>query len=422
MKHGRFALVVSVAVTAAISTAVLLGMSPSAAPAVGVRTVAPAYPNSIAAIGHSDTNGSGVRGPRTNWPHSSWVTGDSPAVQSLYSRILARNPAIRGNKFNLAISGADAASMLLQAKKAVGLKPAPELVVVQGIDNDIACDTVSHKPFQVAFARVLETLAAGLPDSRIFVVSQFGSPTTSGQGVDDQAAPQASGGIRGRERAVRLHRPKRSDPPEAARVPRGRHPPLRDGRRYRLQARRYVPLRRWRLRTRRRPARVDLDRPPPLLPRRERKSSRSRVVGTEASGDHSGLRLRIQPHLFAGDGASVRECHLCASRLRDTPDRWPRRVCSGLLIHATQRGQARRGQRQGRDARARECAGIERARLTWVGFRALRRQSRLPARRALTRDPGVPRSCAISGPLRSSGLPTQPGGVRSRGGVFPEGR
>ena len=178
MKHGRFALAVSVAVTAAIATAVLLGISPSAAPAVGVRTAAPAYPNSIAAIGHSDTNGSGVKGPRTNWPHSSWVTGDSPAVQSLYSRILARNPAIRGNRFNLAINGADVASMLLQAKKAVGLKPTPELVVVHGIDNDIACDTVSHKPFQVAFARVLDVLATGLPDARIFAVSQFGSPTT----------------------------------------------------------------------------------------------------------------------------------------------------------------------------------------------------------------------------------------------------
>ena len=105
MKHGRFALAVSVAVTAAIATAVLLGISPSAAPAVGVRTAAPAYPNSIAAIGHSDTNGSGVKGPRTNWPHSSWVTGDSPAVQSLYSRILARNPAIRGNRFSMTALG-----------------------------------------------------------------------------------------------------------------------------------------------------------------------------------------------------------------------------------------------------------------------------------------------------------------------------
>ena len=68
--------------------------------------------------------------------------------------------------------------MLLQAKKAVGLKPTPELIVVQGIDNDLACDSVSHKPFQVAFARMLDVLATGLPDARIFVVSQFGSPGT----------------------------------------------------------------------------------------------------------------------------------------------------------------------------------------------------------------------------------------------------
>ena len=179
MKHGRFALVACVAVAAGIATAVLLGMSPSAAPAGGVRTVAPAYPNSIAVIGHSGATGEGVSGLRAFRVRNSWVTGDVAGVQSVYSRILARNAAIRGNKFNLAINGADVASMLLQAKKAVGLKPAPELVVVQGIDNDIACDAVSYKPFQVAFARVLDVLATGLPDARIFVVSQFGSVPTS---------------------------------------------------------------------------------------------------------------------------------------------------------------------------------------------------------------------------------------------------
>jgi len=33
-------------------------------------------------------------------------------------------------------------------------------------------------PFQVAFARVLDVLATGLPEARIFVVSQFGSIPT----------------------------------------------------------------------------------------------------------------------------------------------------------------------------------------------------------------------------------------------------
>ena len=168
----------TITATLGFTTLALLGLSASAAPAVGVRAAAPAYPNSIAVIGHSFATGEGVSGPRAFRVRNSWITGDTSAVKSLYSRILARNPAIRGNKFNLALGGADVAGMLLQAKKAVGLKPAPELVVVQGIDHDIACDATSHRPFQAAFARVLDVLATGLPDARIFVVSQFGSVPT----------------------------------------------------------------------------------------------------------------------------------------------------------------------------------------------------------------------------------------------------
>jgi hypothetical protein len=168
----------TITATLSVATVALLGFSASAAPAVGVGAAAPAYPDSIAVIGHSGATGEGVSGRRADWVLNSWVTGDSSAVQSVYSRILARNPAIRGNKFNLALGGADVASMLLQAKKAVTRQPTPELVIVQGIDNDIVCDNVSHKPFQVAFARVLDVLATGLPDARIFVVSQFGSPGT----------------------------------------------------------------------------------------------------------------------------------------------------------------------------------------------------------------------------------------------------
>ena len=168
----------TIAATLSVATVALLGLSASAAPAVGTRTAAPAYPASIAVIGHSFATGEGVSGPRAFRLRNSWITGDTSSVKSLYSRILARNPAVRGNKFNLAIGGADVASMLLQAKKAVGLKPTPELVVVQGIDHDITCNETGHRPFQVAFARVLDVLATGLPEARIFVVSQFGSIPT----------------------------------------------------------------------------------------------------------------------------------------------------------------------------------------------------------------------------------------------------
>ena len=165
-------------ITAAMTfAAALLGLlaGASAAPAGGVRAAAPAYPDSIAVIGHSFATGEGVSGPRAFRLRNSWITGDVPAIQSLYSRILARNPAIRGNKFNLAVNGADVASMLAQARKAITIKPAPGLVVVVSMDNDITCDMTSHRPFQAAFARVLEVLATGLPDARIFVTSQFGS-------------------------------------------------------------------------------------------------------------------------------------------------------------------------------------------------------------------------------------------------------
>jgi len=168
----------SFVLAAGVGLALLCATLSSATPAGAAPAATPAYPNSIAVIGHSFATGEGVTGPRAVRIRSSWVTGDNPAVQSLYSRILARNPAIRGNRFNLAIGGADVASMLLQAQKAVTIKPTPELVVVQGIDNDITCDNVGHKPFQVAFARVLDVLATGLPDARIFVVSQFGSIPT----------------------------------------------------------------------------------------------------------------------------------------------------------------------------------------------------------------------------------------------------
>ena len=92
-------------VTLALSIAALAAGAVTAGGATtpAASTAVPGYPSSIAVIGHSDATGVGVAGPRSNWAHSAWVTGDSGAVQSLYTRILARNPAIRGNKFNLVI-------------------------------------------------------------------------------------------------------------------------------------------------------------------------------------------------------------------------------------------------------------------------------------------------------------------------------
>ena len=134
-------------VAMALASGALAGGSPALS-----QTTAPTYPNSIVAIGHSGLTGYDSDRPRdpARWRHNSWATGDNPAVNSVYSRVLAKNPAVEGNNFNLAINGSNVASLLLQARKAVSLKPTPELFLVQSVDNDVACDGTDprrYKPF-----------------------------------------------------------------------------------------------------------------------------------------------------------------------------------------------------------------------------------------------------------------------------------
>jgi hypothetical protein len=168
---------------------------------LGAATLAPAgtanYPSSIVVIGHSGATGYDSDPLRSRWSHNSWVTGDNPAVRSLYLRILGHNPAIKGNNVNLAINGSKVASLLQQARKAAGLKPAPELVVVQSIDNDIACDGSDpqrYKPFGAAFSRAIGIVAERLPNAHIFVVSQFGSPDTNARALTTAQRKRVGGG------------------------------------------------------------------------------------------------------------------------------------------------------------------------------------------------------------------------------------
>ena len=100
------------------------------------------YPSSIVVLGHSGATGFGSdpAHPYGDAPANSWATGSNPAVDSLYSRILAVNPAVRGHAVNLAQDGATLTDLAAQIKRAVALKPKPELVVIQIGDNDILCD------------------------------------------------------------------------------------------------------------------------------------------------------------------------------------------------------------------------------------------------------------------------------------------
>lgn len=160
-------------VAMALAGGALAGGSPALS-----QTAAPSYPNSIVAIGHSGLTGYDSDRPRdpARWRHNSWGTGDNPAVNSVYSRVLAKNPAVKGSNVNLAINGSDVASLLLQARKAISLKPTPELFLVQSVDNDVACDGSDprrYKPFGAALVQVLEVITEGAPNARIYLPSQW---------------------------------------------------------------------------------------------------------------------------------------------------------------------------------------------------------------------------------------------------------
>jgi hypothetical protein len=140
------------------------------------------YPNSIVVLAHSGATGknSDPRRPGIEVRTNSWATGTNRAVNSVYLRILAKNPKIKGHNFNLAQDGATVYDLGRQAKQAIALNPKPDLVLIQIMDADIVCpvSTFQLRAFRRGFGSALEELAQGAPDSRFFVVSQFGSPGT----------------------------------------------------------------------------------------------------------------------------------------------------------------------------------------------------------------------------------------------------
>lgn len=100
-------------------------------PAAG-RTSAAApsskYPNAIAVLGHSGATGfdSDPNQPGTDAKGNSWATGDNPAVNSIYLRLLALNPAVRGHNVKVAVSGSNVDNLASQADEALDAQPLPD--------------------------------------------------------------------------------------------------------------------------------------------------------------------------------------------------------------------------------------------------------------------------------------------------------
>jgi GDSL-like Lipase/Acylhydrolase len=166
----------SVGILTFCSLLLLASLGPSANAYVG-------YPNSIVVLGHSGATGenSDPTQPGVEVRANSWATGTNPAVNSVYLRILAKNPAIKGHNVNLARGGATVHVLVRQAQRAVALEPKPDLVLIQIMDNDMVCPAKAsdYAAFRSTFISALKLLAQGAPESSIFVVSQFGSPSST---------------------------------------------------------------------------------------------------------------------------------------------------------------------------------------------------------------------------------------------------
>jgi lysophospholipase L1-like esterase len=139
-------------------------------PAAKVRTD---LPSSMVALGDSITVGFGACLGLGPCLRNSWATGDGTLVDSHYQRILAGNPAIKGNAHNLATSGATVDDLPGQAAAAVGNRPDYVTILIGAND---ACqphigDMTSRNDFQAQFSAALHTLRAGLPKARVLVVS-----------------------------------------------------------------------------------------------------------------------------------------------------------------------------------------------------------------------------------------------------------
>jgi lysophospholipase L1-like esterase len=147
--------------------------SPTISPTVAAPTADLEHPVGIVAIGHSALTGEGTAGTYTG----SWATGTLPSVNSLYLRMIEALPATEGHVSNKAVGGASASALVRQAQAALAEVPAPALVIIDTIDNDIQCDASNVEQVTNWIADALASIHEASPNSQILVVDQPGRPS-----------------------------------------------------------------------------------------------------------------------------------------------------------------------------------------------------------------------------------------------------
>jgi hypothetical protein len=156
-----------------------------------------ADPVGVIAIGHGGLLAQGTD-PERRWQpalENSWATGTNPAVRSIYQRLVEVWPETEGHAANTAKGGASTQTLASQAWMALQQVPAPALVIIQSIDNDIRCDgtDATHvAEFGTQMAATLELITEASPRSRILVLGQLSDPAAEAEALsDDPAAVEA---------------------------------------------------------------------------------------------------------------------------------------------------------------------------------------------------------------------------------------
>ena len=165
------------------------------APAAAAPAPAPPLPDSIAAIGDSITQAVDVCCFYGNWPGHSWSTGNVPldGIASHYERIRAQNPAIRGHRWNNAVSGARMADAPGQARRTVG-QGARYVTVLMGA-NDLCGWDGALTPTATFRAQFTETSTSCAPGCPAPTCSWPRSPTSTSSGASSAPTrwPRPSG-------------------------------------------------------------------------------------------------------------------------------------------------------------------------------------------------------------------------------------
>lgn len=162
--------------------------SPNASPTEDV--LSGGGPVGIIAIGHSGLTGQSSERSRMGAPvlKNSWATGTNPEVNSIYQRLVAARPETEGHVANGARSGAKAETLAVQAESALGQVPAPELAIIQTINNDIRCDgtDAEHVPeFGTAVENALNVITEASPDTKILIVGALARPAILAEAIAD---------------------------------------------------------------------------------------------------------------------------------------------------------------------------------------------------------------------------------------------